>query len=75
MPANCSKPLKAACQSLVDKDEQLGYNIRNFIMVHSSVNGLVDLKSVTSFYDMILDNSRIYSGQAPIPKAAATNAQ
>ena len=66
--------LKAACQSMVEKDEQFGYNLRNFIMNHSSVNGLVDLTSVTSLYDMILDNSRIYSGQPPTPKAAATNA-
>ena len=67
--------LKAACQSLVDKDEQFGYNLRNFIMVHSSVNGLVDMQSVTSLYDIILDNSRIYSGQNPKPKVAATNAE
>ena len=65
--------LKAACQNLVEKYEQFGCNIRKFIMIHSSVNGLVDINSVTSLYDMILDYSRGHSGTTPSPKVAATS--
>ena len=44
------------------------------IKEHSSVNGLVDEKIVTSLYDMIVDHARAYPVvKADASKAAAVN--
>ena len=46
--------------------------MQSFIKEHSSVNGLVDEKTVTSLYDMIVDHARAYTVVKPdVNKAAA----
>ena len=48
-----------------EKDSEFKFSLQSFIRDHSSVNGLVDERTVTSVYDMILDHARMYVNVKP----------
>ena len=52
--------LKAASVTLSAKDQELHFRFQHYLMKHSSVNGLVNDKTVSDLYDMLLENSRKY---------------
>ena len=52
--------LKMSCEKLAEKDGEFKFLLQSFIKDHSSVNGLVDMTTVKSLYDMILDHARAY---------------
>ena len=47
--------------------------VQSFIKDHSSVNGLVNKKTVEYLYDMVLDHSRSFVNVKPDAKAISTN--
>ena len=68
--------LKMSCDKLAEKDGEFKFLLQSFIKEHSSVNGLVDMKTVTSLYDMILDHARAYVVVKPeASKAVAAKTQ
>ena len=52
--------LKMSCEKLTEKDGEFKFQLQSFIKEHSSVNGLVDMDTVKSLYDMILHHARLY---------------
>ena len=64
-PRQMFETLKAAATSLVEKDKDFSFLFRHYIMKHSSVNGLVDEKTVEQLFNMIIENARIYVDVGP----------
>ena len=52
--------LKKSCEKLMEKDGEFKFQLQSFIKEHSIVNGLVNMETVKSLYDMILDHARSY---------------
>ena len=68
--------LKMSCEKLAEKDGEFKFLLQSFIKEHSSVNGLVNMKTVRSLYDMILDHARSYVvAKVEVNKAAADKAR
>ena len=55
--------LKAACQSLREKDNDFALMLNTYIMHHSSVNGLVSTGAVDELWKLALDGARPYVGK------------
>ena len=58
MQAECFKHLRGAAHNLMDKDENLNFMFRHYMMKHSSVNGLMELSTVQEVFDMIVEYAR-----------------
>ena len=45
--------LKLSCEKLAERDGEFKFQLQSFVKEHSSVNGLVNMDTVKSLYDMI----------------------
>ena len=52
--------LKLSCEKLCERDGEFKFQLQSFIKEHISVNGLVNMDTVKSLYDMILEHARSY---------------
>ena len=62
--------LKVASTALSAKEPELSFRFQHYLMKHSSVNGLVNEKTVQDLYDMLLESSRKYLDFQPSTPAA-----
>ena len=71
-PSQLFETLKVASGALSAKAPELAFRFQHYLMKHSSVNGLVNEKTVSDLYDMLLENSRKYlDAQPAVPSAGA----
>ena len=59
-PSQLFETLRAASNALMSHDSEVQFQINHFLMKHSSINGLVDEKTVEQMYQMIVENARRY---------------
>ena len=74
-PSQLFETLKVASAALSAKEPELYFRFQHYLMKHSSVNGLVNEKTVQEMYDMLLDNSRrylVFQPSTPAANAAQT---
>ena len=64
-PSQLFETLKAATMTLSAKEPELNFRFQHYLMKHSSVNGLVNDKTVNDLYDMLLEHSRKYLDVQP----------
>ena len=65
-----------SCEKLAERDGEFKFLLQSFIKEHSSVNGLTNMGTVRSLYDMILDHARSFvSSKGDINKAVADKAK
>ena len=75
-PSQLFETLKAASVTLSAKEPELHFRFQHYLMKHSSVNGLVNDKTVSDLYDMLLEHSRKYLDVQPaVPLAGAMQAK
>ena len=63
--------LKLSCEKLCERDGEFKFQLQSFIKDHSSINGLVNMDTVKSLYDMILDHARLYACKTESDNAKA----
>ena len=69
-PNQLFETLKVASVALGAKEPELAFRFQHYLLKHSSVNGLVDEKTVQDLYDMLLENPRKYLDTQPAAPAA-----